>query len=390
MIIEFLFLTVLTLLVYSFLIYPLLAILIGSGRGENASDDLPAISFLVPAYNEASVIAEKINNFRSFDYPLDRIELLIGNDGSTDQTAEIVRQNSCKRVRILNSELRCGKAAVMNRLANEARYPFLIFSDANVMLASNAVRRMVDPLGNQHVGAVTGEVRLVGSGQEFRPGEELYYRLERRIQGAESRLGSVMGVDGGMYLIRRELFEPLPEDTILDDFLVSIRVMRSNHRIAYESAAQATECGTRSAKQEFARRSRIAAGAIQLLKRRQFPRFTQPILWGQFISHKLLRWMSPLLFLVLLITNSLLLEKDNTYRYIFFIQISGIVAILMTWFIAKLRQTSLGGILFYFGVSQAAMAVGLIRGILDLQPVQWEKSTRANENRDDVGSASRS
>ncbi len=120
-------------------------------------------------------------------------------------------------------------------------------------------------MGNSIVGAVTGEVRLVGSDQEFSSGEELYYWIERRIQGAESRIGSVMGVDGGMYMLRHELFHPLPEDTILDDFLVSIRVMRSGHRVAYESAAKAMECGTPSVSQEFARRTRLLQGLFNYL-----------------------------------------------------------------------------------------------------------------------------
>ena len=175
------------------------------------------------------------------------------------------------------------------------------------------MRRLVDRLADDRVGAVTGEVRLVGSDDEFSSGESLYYWLERQIQGAESRIGSVMGVDGGMYVIRRELFQPLPADTILDDFAVSMRVMRAGKRVVYETAAKATESGTPSARQEFDRRARIAAGAVQLLKRGQVPRLTQGVLWFQFISHKLLRWLSPILLLVLLVTNVMLLSQSPWY-----------------------------------------------------------------------------
>ncbi len=223
---------------------------------------------------------------------------MIADDGSTDATADIVARFSSDRVRFLASNQRQGKASAMNRLAAAATYPLLLFTDANVIFSRGAVRRLVDRLADDRVGAVTGEVRLVGSDDEFSSGESLYYWLERQIQGAESRIGSVMGVDGGMYVIRRELFQPLPADTILDDFAVSMRVMRAGKRVVYETAAKATESGTPSARQEFDRRARIAAGAVQLLKRGQVPRLTQGVLWFQFISHKLLRWLSPILLFV--------------------------------------------------------------------------------------------
>ena len=378
MIIEWLFFSVLLLLLCSYLLYPLLAVLIGAGRVEQINDDLPAISLLVPAHDEESVIAAKIENFLSLDYPPERIELIVADDGSTDSTVAVVQQALSNRVRLINNNIRMGKAATMNRLADEAQHALLLFSDANVMFSRSAVRRLLVQLGNPKVGAVTGEVRLINSGNEFSSGEELYYQLERRIQGAESRIASVMGVDGGMYLIRRELFQPLPPDTILDDFLVSIRVMRAGRRVVYESAAKATESGTPSIEQEFSRRARIVAGAVQLLKRGQVPRLSQPMLWAQFISHKLIRWLSPLLLLALFVCNLSLLEKHYGYKLFLGLQLGVYLSFLTTWRISWLRKTTLGSILFYLGVSQTAIAVGLGRGVLNRQRVLWDKRSRSS------------
>ncbi|WP_235908440.1 glycosyltransferase family 2 protein [Roseiconus nitratireducens] len=374
---EFIFWIAFALLVYTYAIYPAVAVIIGAGRVEQASDELPAVSVLVPAHNEAGVIAAKVENFRSLDYPSDLIELVIADDGSTDGTADLVRSLEDERVHLVDLGTRAGKASAMNRLVGSAKHPLILFSDANVMFASSAVRRLVDHLAMDAVGAVTGEVRLVDSGQEFGAGEQLYYWFERRIQGAESRLASVMGVDGGMYIVRRELIPSLPANTILDDFAVSMHVMRSRRRVVYESAAKATESGTPSARQEFSRRVRIAAGAVQLLKRGMVPRWNQPVLWLQFLSHKLLRWGSPLLFAALLLSNAALLNDAPVYQVLFIAQLLVGVVMLAAWKLAPLRQTAVGAVMFYFGISQVAMGLGLMRGMLDRQTATWERGERA-------------
>lgn len=377
-ILKILLCAVLLLLVYTYLIYPMFAVLIGAGLVEYWSDELPKVSVLVPAHNEATVIETMIKNFQLIDYPQDRIELVIFDDGSSDGTAAIVQNYTNDRIRLIHGDSRGGKAAGMNRLVESADYSLLLFSDANVMLSRGAVRRMVEHLADERVGAVTGEVRLIGSDMEFSAGERLYYWLERRIQGAESRIGSVMGVDGAMYLLRRELYQVLPEDTILDDFLVSINVMRARRRIVYENAAKATESGTPSARQEYARRVRITAGAVQLLKRWSVPRWSQPVLWLQFISHKLLRWVSPILLLVLFVCNAMLIGENQLFNVMFTAQLIVCSLIASAYLIRSLRKTMLGGVLFYFGLSQTAMAAGIIKGIFNLQPAQWVKGDRGS------------
>ncbi|MCS7466754.1 glycosyltransferase family 2 protein [Stieleria sp. ICT_E10.1] len=377
---ELIFWAALILLTHTYALYPLLSVLIRRGCVTEPMNDMPSVSILVPAHNEADVIDTKIDNFHALDYPAEKLELVIFDDGSTDNTSDVANSRSSERIHVYAESPRMGKAAAVNRLVDNASHPLLLFTDANVSLHRDAVMQMVHHFADNDVGAVTGEVRLIGSDREFQSGESLYYQLERRIQRAESRVGSVMGVDGGMYVIRRSLFKTLPIDTILDDFLISMNVIRSGHRVVYESLARASETGTLSARQEFNRRTRIAAGAIQLIRRGNVPRWNEPCIWLQFISHKLLRWFSPILLVACLVSSVTLASQGGIITIAMWIQVAFYLAILLTLLIPLLRRTSLGSILFYFGMSQIAIAIGILRGLLNRQPPQWEKVQRLSND----------
>ncbi|TWU19993.1 Poly-beta-1,6-N-acetyl-D-glucosamine synthase [Allorhodopirellula heiligendammensis] len=392
-------------LLHSYVVYPMLARLICRGQRRRitaqpgASLDAgdgrvwPAISVLVPAFNEADVIAGKIENLMGLDYPADRIEILIFDDGSSDRTVAVAEQAISgvhdgvtvePAIRLIRGMQRRGKASAVNSLAGEARYDLWLLTDANVIMDRQALKHLAGQLEDPKVGAVTGPVVLVDSGESFQQGEILYYQIERSIQVAESLMGSVMGVDGGMYLVRRESVPPLPHDTILDDFTVSMAVMRQGQRIVYCKQAYATECGTVSARQEFRRRVRIAAGAVQLVGRGWLPKVSQPWLWFEFVSHKLIRWMSP----VLLISAALALfglgvfsgsTEHSGYRWAAVFGAAVSVLALAVSLLPVLQRSALGSVVHYLVLSQVAIGVGLIKGIFHMQPPQWEKADRVME-----------
>ena len=307
-------------LAYVYVLFPLAMGFIGNraesvAEGENLSPaDVPHISLIIPAYNEQAIIESKIRNTLELDYPQHLIEVIVACDGVTDATAEIAGRFRSDRLRVLDFASRRGKACVINDAAAESIGQVLCLCDANVMFAPDVLRRMIVHLKASDVGAVSGDVRLDSANSSFGSAESLYYWIERSIHRGESRLGSMMGVDGGMYIIRRELFQPLPADTILDDFTVSMHVIRHHHRIKYEPSAVAFENATEAATTEFNRRVRLSSGAAQVILRRHVPTITQPVEFLTFVSHKFLRWISPFIILIGVTILFIVALHDPLYR----------------------------------------------------------------------------
>ena len=373
---EYVLVGCLLLISYTYFIYPAISAAIGGSKSELEESELPGISVLVPAYNEAEVIGEKIENFIGLDYPRKKIEMLIVDDGSIDNTREIIRSKLTDNIRLLDPKPRSGKATGLNRMVAMAEHPFLLFCDANVLFSPEAPKKLANHMIREEVGAVTGHVQLIGSNSEFESGESMYYQIEQRIQEAESRIGSVMGVDGGMYLLRRELFKPLQPNTILDDFAISMQVMRSGYRIIYDGDIKAKECGTPTSVQEYKRRVRMMAGVIQILRWGLVPRWSQGLLWFQFISHKILRWITPLLLCGTFFSSVLLAADGQFYQFIFLAQLFTYSAFIILCAYPKLRRRKIGSIVFYFFMSQVAVTEGLFKGLTGRHNVRWEKGSR--------------
>ena len=365
-------------LLHTYFIYPFIAWSIGGAKEKHPSTDEFGISVLVPAFNEANVIEEKIKNFKEIDYDGSKIELLINDDGSDDGTREIIERYISSNIRLLDLQPRAGKATGLNRMVKEAKFPFLLLCDANVMFRADALKKLARHMSKEEIGAVTGRVSLIGSHQDFEQGESLYYSIERRIQEAESRIGSVMGVDGGMYLLRKELFEELPADTLLDDFAISINVIRKGFRIVYDGSAQAVECGTSCSAQEFSRRVRMMAGVVQLFRRGILPRVSQPIIWIQFVSHKLLRWLTPFLIGLLFVSSAGSASSNEVAGLTLVTMLTGVIIFGLSASLPRLRRSRLGSIIFYFGMSQIAILFGTYKGLRNQQKVLWSKDNRSS------------
>ena len=198
------------IVLYAQMGYPLLAALWSQSR---RNDDEPAeshrtLSLIIPAYNEQNVLRAKLENTISTACLRDTLQIIVASDGSSDETVEIAREYEDRGVKVLAFTERRGKASVVNDAVTEANGEIICLCDANVMFQPDALQRLVAALDDSRVGAATGDVRLASYESNFGEGESLYYRIERAIQLGESRIGSVMSVDGGMYVIRRELFRP--------------------------------------------------------------------------------------------------------------------------------------------------------------------------------------
>jgi len=361
-------------LLYAYVFFPLAMACLG--RREPSPlvrpDAWPSVSLIIPACNEEKVIKQKIENSLELDYP--NMKIVVASDGSTDQTVEIVR--TFREVKLLDFDTRRGKSSVVADAVASTKSELLCLCDANVMFCPDALWRLVSRLTCQKAGAVTGDVRLQSEDSSFGLGENLYYQLERCIQQGESALNGVMGVDGGMYVIRRDLFGKLPADTILDDFSISMRVLRSGEKLLYEPTAIAHENSTELAMDEFRRRVRIGVGVSQVLCRGLLPRWCQPCRLLLFVSHKLLRWLSPWLLLGLLLA-SVALSFYECFAWLILLPGLALAGLaLVGSLLPPLRQHWVVAIPFYFVLSQIALAWGMVYGLWFDSTGVWPRTSR--------------
>ena len=331
MIFATLFWIAIALVLHTYVLYPLIAVRIGrradaSPVTSNTSIDAPSVAIVVAAYNEERDIAKRIDNLLALDYPPDRLHIHIGSDGSTDRTASIARSSSHERVHVHEFANRRGKASVLNELLAQIDSDIVVFTDANTSFAAGALQSLVRHFAAADIGAVSGELKLQPpSSGDNQDGH--YWRLETALKIGESRIGGLLGANGGIYAIRRSLYEPLPPDTIVDDFTIVMNVSARGWRTVFDPEAVAYEEAPASIDAEFRRRIRIGAGNYQAF-------FRHPEYWSgasnvrrfTYISHKVLRWFTPHLLIVALLSSACLLDRP-LYRAVFVMQVAGYLAL---------------------------------------------------------------
>ncbi|NBD09325.1 glycosyltransferase family 2 protein [Corallococcus silvisoli] len=336
----------------------------------------PSVSLVVAAYNEASCIEQKLRNSLALEYPADRFEVLIGSDGSTDGTDGLVQQCPDSRVR-LSPAPRAGKTTVLNRCIPSARGDIVLLSDANTMIDADAVWKLVRHFEDPEVGAVCGKLRLYNpTKQDYE--ESAYWSYESLIKMYEGRRGAVVGANGGLYAIRRSLFTQLPPSTIVDDFVIPLRILESGYKVMYEEAAVAHEETTEDYGKEFGRRARIAAGNFQslrlvpglLLPTAGFPAFA-------FWSHKLLRWCAPALMVAAFVANLFLL--DRTFYWVTFAGQTFFYALAYLGRSGVFKRGAAkkaASVAYYFVTMNMAIAVGFWRFLRNSQRAAWDRTAR--------------
>lgn len=396
---EWLFWGAVLLLVHTYFLYPLFLIGLDSfqqavrslrGRFESQTTDedilrqlgLPTVSLVVAAHNEERCIDEKICNTLGLDYPASKLDLVIGSDGSTDGTDDIVRERALvegdHRIR-LSPAPRAGKTTVLNRCIPSAQGDIVVLSDANTIIDAQAVRQMVKHFANRDVGAVCGSLKLFNpTKQDYE--ESAYWRYESLIKQYEGKQGAVVGANGGLYAIRRSLFEQLPPETIVDDFVIPMRILQSGHRVVYEPLAVAHEETTEDYAKEFGRRTRIAAGNFQSLRmltgllspRAGFRAFA-------FYSHKILRWFAPAFMLLALLANLALVTAGPFYVATL---VGQLLFYALAWagkkerFHGALRRGA--SIAHYFVSMNIAMGVGFWKFLKGTQKATWDRTARSH------------
>ncbi len=308
----------------TYIFYPLFLFFLESIKSKkNTSpelEDYPNIEILFAAYNEESVIEEKIHSSFKTDYPKDKISLRIGSDNSSDKTDELIQKLKGKypNLQLRSFKTRTGKSGIINELVNESKADILILSDANIIFKPDTIPQLIAPFTDK-VGAVGGRIiyddhKSSGISQQ----EDSYLQLENRIKSAESNLfKSAMGLEGGCYAIKRELFPIIPPRFFMEDFYVSLSVIEKGYQLLFNANAVCIEDVSTDNKEEFKRKVRISIGNFQNLGRFKslvFKRFN-PVGFS-FLSHKILRWFTPF-FLILLLLSSLVLQEYFQFFKVF-------------------------------------------------------------------------
>ncbi|MBN2482412.1 MAG: glycosyltransferase family 2 protein [Bacteroidales bacterium] len=277
------------------------------GRKDLSNTFEPPVSMIIPAYNEADCIDAKVQNCMELNYPQEKLQIIWVTDGSTDGSQDILKKYD--GIMILHENIRKGKIHAINRCMKIVKSPFVIFSDANTMLNPEAIREIVGYFEDQKVGCVAGEKRIAGSERQkaVSAGEGLYWKYESTIKSFESETGSVLGAVGELFAVRRSLYKEVREDTLLDDFTISMQIAAAGHMIKYAPGAWSLESASFSIPEELKRKIRIATGAIQFLRREPalLNLFKYGLLSFKYISHKVLRWtLVPFGFILMLASGT--------------------------------------------------------------------------------------
>jgi len=400
---ELLFWLSVLLIVYGYFIYPILVFILseisqtladsthtlfrGAERQVSEYRDqeprthnsavLPNVTVVIAAFNEEQCIQSRIENLLTLDYPQDKLTLLVGSDGSSDQTADILRSIKSENLHPRIFEQNRGKMSVLNDLISEAQDEIIVLSDANTHFEKNALQKLVRHFEDAQIGAVCGELHLVDS-QSKENRDSLYWRYEQKLKLYESRLNALLGANGAIYAIRKSLFQPLPAKTIVDDYQIAMNVAKQGYRLLYDPDAVAIEEVAPNLQAEVGRRIRIGMGNYQAFF--SMPWVLNPLLGWRFftyISHKVCRWFAPHFMLIAFVSNLLLVDK-GFYQIAF---VGQMLFYLSAWIgiRSQRKEHRIPGVISlitFFVSMNIALFQGFIKYLRSDVQGTWQRTTR--------------
>ena len=356
-------------------------------RSLPASDsDLPEVTLFITAFNEEELFDEKMKNSLALKYPTDKLHIVWVTDGSNDGTNNRLETQWSGMATVYFQPKRQGKTAAITRGMTFIKTPIIVFTDANTMINSEAIREIVLAFQNPKVGCVAGEKRIAVQNKDGAAagGEGIYWKYESTLKALDARLYSAVGAAGELFAVRRELFEPMEPDTLLDDFILSLRITMKGYIIAYCTNAYAIESGSADMREEEKRKVRIAAGGLQSIVRLRplLNPFRYGILSFQYTSHRVLRWsVTPFLLFALLPLNIVLLLSGSApvfYGILLILQILFYIMGFLGYYLStKQIKNKFLFIPYYF----LFMNINVLKGIGYLKRKKgngaWEKAKRA-------------
>jgi cellulose synthase/poly-beta-1,6-N-acetylglucosamine synthase-like glycosyltransferase len=346
-------------------------------------DELPTMTLMICAYNEEDVVAEKMENTLAIDYPKDKLRIMWVTDGSNDHTNELL--SAYPEVDIVFSPERRGKTAALKHGLRELQTRYVAFTDANTMINTDALREIARLFRDPTVGCVSGEKRVAArkAGEMAAEGEGLYWKYESTLKRWDSELYSAMGAAGELYAIDPKLCREVPDEALLDDFMMSMYVVQAGKRIAYTADAYAMEYGSANIHEESKRKRRIAAGGLQSIwwLRSMLNPFRQPLVTFQYVSHRVLRWsITPIAMVLLLLVNIALVAigAGSFYTVMLIGQALFYLAAILGWLLNRYGYKNK---LLYTAYYFVFMNFNVFRGMAYLKSHgksgAWEKAKRS-------------
>ncbi|MEM1324745.1 MAG: glycosyltransferase family 2 protein [Bacteroidota bacterium] len=379
------------IIIYTYIGYAVLLFILTrfkkSVQSEVNAVELPTVTFLVAAYNEEKDIITKIINSLAFDYPKDKITYFFVTDGSDDRTPELIDNYAIPadtNLQLFHHPERRGKIAAVNRIMPLVDSDITIYSDANTYVNPEAIQHIVRHYQHSKVGAVAGEKRIEQNQREdaSSAGEGIYWKYESALKKWDSQLNSVVGAAGELFSIRTKLYEEPPQDSIVEDFYMTMRIAAKGYRVAYEPEAYAMETASASVSEELKRKIRIAAGGFQSIARLTdlLNPFRYGLLTFQYVSHRVLRWtLAPLSLIVLFFCSLYLSVEHGSWYRIFFILQVVFYGLAFIGYLLEHRKikTKIFFVPYYFCVMNYAVIRGFFRYLSGRQSVVWERAKRA-------------
>ena len=373
------------LILHSYLIYPTLVRILSKFKESNiitfTLEEMPKISLIMAAHNEEKVIEQKIKSVFQGDFPLDRIEFLIGTDNCSDATVQIIRdlQKIFPQIQLHEFQERQGKIRIVNNLVKLAKSEFLLLTDSNVIFKSDTIKQMIQHFKNEKIGLVDSSMVNTGikkDGISFQ--EKTYIGMEVSTKNAEGKIwGAMMGPFGGCFAIRKKAFSTIPLNFLVDDFYLNMRALQKGFQCINESNALVCEDVSNDLKEEFRRKVRISAGNFQNLSRF----FTLLFLFNgisfAFFSHKVLRWLTPFLLIIMALSLFFLISLKTIYLYISIFLLSAILFVVIDLILTKFRiNISIFRFSTHFFAMNLALLLGFLNYLIGIKSSVWEPTKR--------------